>query len=109
MQVSIESSTGLERQLKIGVPADTIEQEVTARLQKATKTVSIKGFRKGKVPLRVVKQHYGKGVRQEVIGEVINSSFYKAIQQEDLRPVGQPRIDDLNDVEGKDLEFMAIF
>ena len=109
MQVSIESSTGLERQLKIGVPADTIEQEVTARLQKATKTVSIKGFRKGKVPLRVVKQHYGKGVRQEVIGEVINSSFYKAIQQEDLRPVGQPRIDDLNDVEGKDLEYMAIF
>ena len=109
MQVSIESSAGLERQLKIGVPADTIEQEVTARLQKATKTVSIKGFRKGKVPLRVVKQHYGKGVRQEVIGEVINSSFYKAIQQEDLRPVGQPRIDDLNDVEGKDLEFMAIF
>ena len=109
MQVSIESSTGLERQLKIGVPADTIEQEVTARLQKATKTVSIKGFRKGKVPLRVVKQHYGKGVRQEVIGEVVNSSFYKAIQQEDLRPVGQPRIDDLNDVEGKDLEFMAFF
>ena len=109
MQVSIESSTGLERQLKIGVPADKIEQEVTARLEKATKTVSIKGFRKGKVPLRVVKQHYGKGVRQEVIGEVINSSFYKAIQQEDLRPVGQPRIDDLNDVEGKDLEFMAIF
>ena len=109
MQVSIESSTGLERQLKIGVPADTIEQEVTVRLQKATKTVSIKGFRKGKVPLRVVKQHYGKGVRQEVIGEVVNSSFYEAIQQEDLRPVGQPRIDDLNDIEGKDLEYMAIF
>ena len=109
MQVSIESSTGLERQLKIGVPADKIEQEVTARLQKATKTVSIKGFRKGKVPLRVVKQHYGKGVRQEVIGEVVNSSFYEAIQQEDLRPVGQPRIDDLKDSEGQDLEYMAIF
>jgi len=109
MQVSIESSTGLERQLKIGVPADKIEQEVTARLQKATKTVTIKGFRKGKVPLRVVKQHYGKGVRQEVIGEVVNSSFYEAIQQEDLRPVGQPRIDDLKDSEGQDLEYMAIF
>ena len=109
MQVSIESSTGLERQLKIGVPADKIEQEVTARLEKATKTVSIKGFRKGKVPLRVVKQHYGKGVRQEVVGEVVNSSFYEAIQQEDLQPVGQPRIDDLKDSEGQDLEFTAIF
>ena len=109
MQVSIESSTGLERQLKIGVPADKIEQEVTARLEKATKTVSIKGFRKGKVPLRVVKQHYGKGVRQEVFGEVVNSSFYEAIQQEELRPVGQPRIDDLKDSEGQDLEYLAIF
>jgi len=109
MQVSIESSTGLERQLKIGVPAEKIDQEVTNRLQKATKTVSIKGFRKGKVPLKVVKQHYGKGVRQEVVGEIVNSSFYEAIQQEDLKPVGQPQINDLSDKEGQDLEFMAIF
>ena len=109
MQVSIESSNGLERQLKIGVPADKIDQEVTDRLQKATKTVTIKGFRKGKVPLKVVKQQFGAGVRQEVVGEIVNSSFYEAIQQEDLRPVGQPRIDDINDSEGKDLEYTAIF
>jgi|TARA_B110000879_G_scaffold192338_1_gene258282 trigger factor len=109
MQVSIESSTGLERQLKIGVPADRIEKEVTERLQKATKTVKIAGFRKGKVPLKVVKQQYGKGVRQEVVGEVVNSSFYEAIKQEDLQPVGQPRIDDVTDVEGQDLEYVAVF
>ncbi|MDC1144344.1 trigger factor [Porticoccaceae bacterium] len=109
MQVSIESSTGLERQLKIGVPADKIDQEVTDRLQKATKTVSIKGFRKGKVPLKVVKQHYGRGVRQEVVGEIVNSSFYEAVQQEELRPVGQPRIDDIKDTEGQDLEYVAVF
>ena len=109
MQVSIESSTGLERQLKIGVPADKIDQEVTDRLQKATKTVSIKGFRKGKVPLKVVKQHYGRGVRQEVVGEIVNSSFYEAVQQEELRPVGQPRIDDIKDTEGQDLEYLAVF
>ena len=109
MQVSIESSTGLERQLKIGVPADRIEKEVTERLQKATKTVKIAGFRKGKVPLKVVKQQYGKGVRQEVVGEVVNSSFYEAIKQEDLHPVGQPRIDDVTDTEGQDLEYIAVF
>jgi trigger factor len=109
MQVSIESSTGLERQLKIGVPAEKIDQEVTNRLQKAIKTVSIKGFRKGKVPLKVIKQHYGKGVRQEVVGEIVNSSFYEAIQQEDLKPVGQPQINDLSNKEGHDLEFMAVF
>jgi trigger factor len=109
MQVSIESSTGLERQLKIGVSADKIDQEVTDRLQKATKTISIKGFRKGKVPLKVVKQHYGRGVRQEVVGEIVNSSFYEAVQQEELRPVGQPRIDDIKDTEGQDLEYLAVF
>jgi trigger factor len=109
MQVSIESSTGLERQLKIGVPADRIESEVAQRLQKATKTVSIKGFRKGKVPLKVVKQQFGKGVRQEVVGEIVNSSFYEAIAQEKLQPVGQPRIDDIKDTEGQDLEFLAVF
>ena len=109
MQVSIESSTGLERQLKIGVPADRVESEVAERLQKATKTVNIKGFRKGKVPLKVVKQQFGKGVRQEVVGEIVNSSFYEAIAQEKLQPVGQPRIDDIKDAEGQDLEFLAVF
>ena len=109
MQVSIESSTCLERQLKIGVPSEKIDQEVINRLQKAMKTVSIKGFRKGKVLLKVVKQHYGKGVRQEVVGEIVNSSFYEAIQQEDLKPVGQPQINDISDKEGQDLEFTAVF
>ena len=109
MQVSIESSEGLERKLKVQLPAERVDQEVMQRLEKATKTVSIKGFRKGKVPVRVVKQQYGKGVRQEVVGELINSSLIEAIQQQDLRLVGQPRIDGLLDQEGAELEFLAIF
>ena len=91
------------------MPAERVEKEVTERLEKATKTVKIKGFRKGKVPLKVVKQQFGKCVRQEVVGEIINSTFYEAIRQEDLRPVGQPRIDELKDTEGADLEYLAIF
>ena len=109
MQVSIESSKGLERQVKIVVPAEKIDSEVLQRLQKATKTVNIKGFRKGKVPLNVVKQQYGKAVRQEVMGEVVNSSFYDAIKQEDLKPVGQPKIEGIVDNDGQDLEYTATF
>jgi trigger factor len=109
MQVSIESSKGLERQLKVEVPAGKIDDEVLQRLEKATKTAKIKGFRKGKVPLQVVKQFYGKGVRQEVIGEIVNSSFYEAIQQEKLRPVGQPQIEDIQDKPGEDLAYRATF
>jgi trigger factor len=109
MQVSIESSKGLERQVKVVVPAEKIDSEVLQRLQKATKTVNIKGFRKGKVPLNVVKQQYGKAVRQEVMGEVVNSSFYDAIKQEDLKPVGQPKIEGIVDKDGQDLEYTATF
>ena len=75
MQVSIESSTGLERQLKIGVPADRIEKEVTERLQKATKTVSIAGFRKGKVPLSVVKQSMAKVFARKLSAKLSTQAF----------------------------------
>jgi trigger factor len=109
MQVSIESSKGLERRVKVTIPAERVDSEVLQRLQKATKTVNIKGFRKGKVPLNVVQQQYGKAVRQEVAGEVVNSSFYEAIKQEDLKPVGQPKIDEIVDNAGQDLEYKATF
>ena len=57
----------------------------------------------------MVKQQYGKAVRQEVMGEVVNSSFYDAIKQEDLKPVGQPKIDSIVDNAGQDLEYTATF
>ena len=109
MQVSIETTSGLERRLTVGVPADQVESEVAKRLQEASKTVRINGFRKGKVPLKVVKQRYGAGVRQEVVGEVINRSFFEAVQKEDIKPAGQPSIEATELSEGKDLEFVATF
>ena len=109
MRVSVESSEGLERQLKIEVPAERVDQLVLDRLEQAKKTVNLKGFRKGKVPLNVVKRQYGKGVRQEVVGEMINSSLMDALKQEGLRPAGEPRIDGLHNEEGKTLEYLATF
>ena len=69
MQVSIETLTGLERRMTIEVPADKIESQVQSRLQEAAKTFHMKGFRKGKVPVKVIKNRFGEGVRQEVVGE----------------------------------------
>ncbi len=109
MQVSVESAGGLQRKLTVAVPEDTIEQAVQTRLQNMTRTVKIKGFRAGKVPLKVVKQHYGKQVRQEVLGEVIQSSFYEAVSQEKLRPAGSPAIDTQQVEDGKGLEYTATF
>lgn len=109
MQVSLETTSGLERRLTIGVPAEQVDTEVENRLKQAARTVAIKGFRKGKVPLSVVKQRFGAGVRQEVVGDVISRSFYAAVQKENLRPAGQPAIQPKQLDAGKDLEYIAVF
>ena len=109
MQVSIETTSGLERRLTVGVPADRVDQQVDARLLKAAKDVRLPGFRPGKVPMKVMRQRFGAGVRQEVLGEVMSQSFQEAVMQENLRPAGQPQIEPRNLDAGKDLEYVAIF
>ena len=109
MQVFIETTSGLERRLTVGVPAERVEKEVNNRLKKAAKTIRLDGFRPGKVPMRVIKQRYGAGVRQEVLGEVMSQTFYEAVTQENLKPAGQPSIEPKSLEEGKDLEFVATF
>ncbi len=109
MQVSIETTSGLERRLTVGIPAEEVDKEVAQRLQQAAKTVRLDGFRKGRIPLKVVKQRFGAGVRQEVVGEVLNRTFYEAITKEEIKPAGRPDIEPLVDKEGSDLEYVAVF
>jgi len=109
MQVSVETTSGLERRLTIGVPAAQVDSEVDTRLKQAAKNVRMDGFRPGKVPMKVVKRRYGPGVRQEVVGEVIQKSFNEAVIQESLIPAGQPSIEPKNLEPGADLEFVATF
>ena len=109
MQVSIETTSGLERRLTVGIPAEEFDGEVQKRLQEAAKTVRLNGFRKGKVPLKVVKQRFGASVRQEVMGEMINRTFYDAVAQQEIRPAGQPAIEPKAVTEGEDFEYVATF
>ncbi|CAA0119087.1 trigger factor [Zhongshania aliphaticivorans] len=109
MQVSVETTSGLERRLIVGVPAARIDSAVDSRLQNAARTVKLDGFRPGKVPMRVVRQRFGESVRMEVLGEVMNESFYEAIQQQGLKPAGRPNIEPKSLEAGKDVEFVATF
>jgi len=109
MQVSIETTSKLERRLTVGVPAETVDSEVDARLKQAVKNVRLPGFRPGKVPLKVMRQRFGAGVRQEVVGEVMSRSFQEAVVQEQLKPAGQPTIEPRNLNPGADLEYVATF
>ncbi len=93
MQVTVESTGALERRMRVELPADRIEKEVDSRLKSWGRKAKIKGFRPGKVPAKVVKQRYGKQIREEVINEVMQKSYSDALQQENLNPAGGPRIE----------------
>ena len=109
MQVSIQSSEGLERRLTVKVPAERIEKEIQDRLKSLASRAKIDGFRPGKVPFTVVQRKYGQQVRFEVQDEVVRTSFQEAVMQQQLRPAGNPRIEANSAEPGKGLEYTAVF
>ncbi|MBL4941524.1 MAG: trigger factor [Colwellia sp.] len=109
MQVSVETTQGLERRLTISVPAETVDVEVKNRLRQVSKTQRINGFRPGKVPPSVIQKRYGKSVRQEVAGEIMQRSFVDAIVAEKINPAGRPSFVAKSNEDGKALEFEATF
>ena len=79
MMVSVETTGGLERRMTVQVPADRIESEVDSRLVSVGKNAKIKGFRPGKIPMSVIRQRYGAQIFQEVLGDVMQSTYVEAI------------------------------
>ena len=94
-EVSLETSAGLERRLTVRVPNAEIERAIAARLAQVGKTAKLKGFRPGKVPQKVVRQYYGGQVRDEVMSDVIRTTYSRAIEEKKLNPAGGPRIEPL--------------
>ncbi|GED22920.1 trigger factor [Halomonas halmophila] len=108
MQVSVDTTSQIERRVKVQVPAAEIDEAVDTRLKDAAKSVRINGFRQGRVPMTVVRQRYGAEVRNEVVGEVMRERYVRAITDESLNPAGNPQIETEVNEAGKDLEFTAI-
>ena len=109
MQVTVETTAGLERKMRVVVPSERVEVQVTEKIKQTAKQAKINGFRPGKVPLREVKRRFGAGIRQEVSSEMIQSTYGEALQKEDISPAGMPKIEEVNIEEGKDLEYTAVF
>ena len=108
MEVTVESTGTLERRMRVELPIAPIEQQVDSRLKTVGRTAKIKGFRPGKVPPKVVRQRYGKQVREEVLSEVLQKSYTQAVTQEKLNPAGGPKIETEDD-NGKTFAFTATF
>ena len=109
MQVSVETTSGLERRVTVGVPAEKVDVAVENKLREAQKNVRLDGFRPGKVPMREVKRRFGAAVRNEVLADVMRESFLEAVEQEKLQPAGMPGFEATKNEAGKDLEFVATF
>ncbi|GEK13923.1 trigger factor [Aliivibrio fischeri] len=109
MQVTVETKEGLERVLTITVPAANIEDAVSAELRNIAKNRRFDGFRKGKVPMKMVAKMYGQAVRNDVMGEVMQRHFIEAIVKEKINPAGAPTFTPVEFAEGKDLVFSASF
>jgi trigger factor len=109
MQVSVENTGKLERRMQVQVPAERVSREIATRLKELSRTVRLNGFRPGKAPLTVIRQQFGQRVHREVIGELLQSSFSEAVQQTQLAPAGDPRIEPKSIAEGQDLTYVATF
>lgn len=92
MQVSVEKLDDFSRRLKISVPGERYHQVVHARIRELSKTVSLNGFRQGKVPAVVIEKRFGQQIRDEVSSTLIRETLAEAVQQENLRPAQSPSV-----------------
>ncbi len=100
MQVSVEKTSELSRKMTVIVPEDVVQEKMAARLKSLAREVKVDGFRPGKVPQHVVKKMFGDRVRGEITSDLIQSTYFEALQNQDLRPAGYPHIMPLEESEG---------
>ncbi len=109
MQVSVETTQGLERRVTVTVPADAIDSEVKRLLKEEYRHRRVNGFRKGKIPPNVLQKLFGREARSRAASSVMQSKYFEAVMQEKLNPAGAPAIEPKVNEPGKDLEFTATF
>jgi len=103
MKVQVTESGTWRRTLEIEAPAEDVEKRLDAAYRKYSKTLNLPGFRKGKVPLGVVKKQFGPAIRGEVVQEMVEELYREASQAEGIQPVSQADIEDINFEEGQPL------
>ena len=109
MQVSVETTKGLGRRLSITIKSEDIKKAIDKELINTAKKVRIDGFRKGKVPLKIVEQRYGASILQDALSDLMQKNFIEAIVQEKINPVGAPTYTPTEYKDGEDYTFTVEF
>jgi len=105
MQVTETSAEGLRREYSIVVPAGDIEDKLVGRLTEIGQSITVPGFRPGKVPIGILRQRYGDSVRGEILEQAIQDATENALSEKELRPALQPKIEIVTFEDGADLEY----
>lgn len=109
MQVTETNADNLKREFTVVVPANDIDAKIDSRLVELSSQVKLPGFRPGKVPMKLMKQRYGKSVMGEVLEALVNETSQEVISERSLRPAMQPKIEVTSFDDGKDLEYSIAF
>ena len=105
MKVIVDSKKGLKTNLKVFIDKKTIDEKMGARFVELSKTIDLKGFRPGKVPIDVLKRQFGKAVYGEVLEKILQETSAKAIEEKKIKVAGQPKLELKSHGEGKDLNY----
>ena len=109
MKFSFGNKNDIEQSITISIPADDIQKQVKTKLNSAQRSAKIKGFRKGKAPIDVVKKMYEPEIRQDVINDAVIKKFYELVEEKNFKLVGRPNlIPERMEIE-KDVIFKATF
>jgi trigger factor len=107
MKVDVQEVGACERRLEIEIPPENVKKELDQAYRELARKVSIRGFRKGKIPRPVLERYHRTSVEDEVMQKLIPSSFQQAVKDQGLRAVGQPKLDGINLNEEKALRYTA--
>ena len=106
MKVTVENKKGLNKDLKIFIDKETMNSYMDEKYEEIKSSVNLKGFRPGKVPKEILKRQFGKAVFGEVLDKVLKETSAKALEENKIKPAGQPRLDLKTYGEDKDLEYV---
>ena len=106
MKVTVENKKGLNKDVKVFVDKKTINNYMNEKYEEIKRTVNLKGFRPGKVPKEVLKRQFGKAIFGEVLDKILKETSTKALEENKIKPAGQPKLDLKTYGEDKDLEYV---
>ena len=106
MKVTVENKKGLNKDIKVFIDKKTMNSYMDEKYEEIKGTVNLKGFRPGKVPIEVLKRQFGKAVFNEVLDKVLKETSTKALEENKIKPAGQPKLDLKIYGEDKDLEYV---